>query len=485
VNRCFSPDSNVASITAEEKAFREAVNEEFETVEEATCDEHRLETVLVRVVTDDRSEASLWYKELLDDLYALASLVSSSQKNEQELIRVQQEDPDRVGEVVCDIHTPKTRWSYNSRRIIRIMRLMPYFSKMDKDNMNIDSREWTTALAKGSYAAEQLLLLLPIIYRIAMWITLLQSNKYPSISLVIYMIEDLIKIADGVGNSVDAKGDEKLEAIASKFLAELENEFSEDLNSDYLKLAQLGDPRVALRTASREEAERLLRLLKAFVLRPDAVQEDGVGDDLMEMEDVFSGEMVQAPRNFAAGSVDELFDAEYQSQCNYFISKFLPAIRKKVLGAGVEAQYEFWHGVPRAMDIDPLEFWGEHYQHIELISRGFRGILGHKIGNDSPERSFSKGGIVITPRRCSLEPTRAGKLITSAVRYAAKKKRAVKSLPRIPDLGIIREDPTAIGKLDDSADIYFSAWEFDQLQEINEDDLEAAQDGEVDEEGQN
>jgi hypothetical protein len=121
VNRCFSPDPEAAGITVAEKLDRVAVNREFETVEEATCYEHRLETVLVRVVTDDHNDTSQSYKELLDDLYAVASLVSSSQKNEQELVRVQQEDPVRIGEVVCDIHTPKTRWSYNSRRIIRIL----------------------------------------------------------------------------------------------------------------------------------------------------------------------------------------------------------------------------------------------------------------------------------------------------------------------------------------------------------------------------
>jgi hypothetical protein len=295
------------------------------------------------------------------------------------------------------------------------------------------------------------------------------------------MIEDLFKIADGVGNSVDAKGDAKLEAIASKFLAELQNEFSDDLNSDYLKLAQLGDPRVTLRTTSMAEAQRLLLLLKTFVRRPDIVRDDLADEEMMEIEDPFSGEIVQVAQRRGVNADDEQFNAEYQAQCNYFICRFIPAIRKKVMGAaGAEPQYEFWHGVSRTLDIDPLEFWGEHYHHIELISQGFRGVLGHQIGNDSPERSFSKGGIVITPRRCSLEPTRAGKLITSAVRYAGKQKRVVKTPPSIPDLGIIREDPTAVGKLDDSADVYFSAWEFDQMQEIIGDDLDA---GDVEEEG--
>jgi hypothetical protein len=113
---------------------------------------------------------------------------------------------------------------------------------------------------------------------------------------------------------------------------------------------------------------------------------------------------------------------------------------------------------------------------IEMISRGFRSILAQKAGNDPAERCFSKGGIVLTPRRSSTLPTRAGKQITSAVRYSAKNKPAGKA-PVIPEFGVIRRDPTAVKKdvseLDDLCDPFFTS--FSEALEVIIDDNDQVQ----------
>lgn len=130
--------------------------------------------------------------------------------------------------------------------------------------------------------------------------------------------------------------------------------------------------------------------------------------------------------------------------------------------------YEYWRGVDRCLDINPYVFYQAHYKSMPILERGIRTILGHKAGSDSPERVFSKGGIIVNPKRCSLLPTRADKLITSAVRFTCKSKK-VKRTPTIPDIGVIddgikgvRNPGTAaarvalIAEIDDCADDFFA-----------------------------
>jgi hAT family C-terminal dimerisation region len=98
------------------------------------------------------------------------------------------------------------------------------------------------------------------------------------------------------------------------------------------------------------------------------------------------------------------------------------------------------------LDIDPLEFYREHYTAIPVLERDIRTLLSHRAGSDSPQRVFSKGGIIISPRRTSLQPTRAEALIVSSVRYTAQFKK-IKNPPRIPRLGVIEREPAGPARL--------------------------------------
>ena len=65
--------------------------------------------------------------------------------NEQALREILENDETRVGRVVMDVTTPKTRWNYNSRRLKRVRRLWPYTSAMKPETTNTASQklEWT------------------------------------------------------------------------------------------------------------------------------------------------------------------------------------------------------------------------------------------------------------------------------------------------------------------------------------------------------
>ena len=63
---------------------------------------------------DSGNEASDIFKDLMENTFSFFNM-SASQKNEQELHRVQEEDVVRVGLVKGDIGVPKTRSNYNAR----------------------------------------------------------------------------------------------------------------------------------------------------------------------------------------------------------------------------------------------------------------------------------------------------------------------------------------------------------------------------------
>ena len=78
----------------------------------------------------------------------LFNLISASQKNEQELRREQENDPDRRGniKVDADIGVPSTRWNYNYLRIRRAMEIKRYAFEMTSQTSDTEAQhlEWLT-----------------------------------------------------------------------------------------------------------------------------------------------------------------------------------------------------------------------------------------------------------------------------------------------------------------------------------------------------
>ena len=90
------------------------------------------------------------------------------------------------------------------------------------------------------------------------WIIYFQTTAALNVSLILYLIGDLKSVADKLAERSDAENNVEAEAILSRFLAQIEEEFEADENDDYLRLAQLLDPRVSYRVKSLDEINRLL-----------------------------------------------------------------------------------------------------------------------------------------------------------------------------------------------------------------------------------
>ena len=82
---------------------------------------HRLVSTLEHVIVDKNSETSNLLQSLIFAVYSFYDLIKVSQK-------IQENDPNIKGRVVFDISTPKTRWNYNTRRLLRVRWLWHYAS---------------------------------------------------------------------------------------------------------------------------------------------------------------------------------------------------------------------------------------------------------------------------------------------------------------------------------------------------------------------
>ena len=109
-NFAFSPNPKASHINADERQERSRVCAKYKTLEEARCLCHRIIKFLEHCLNDKGNEASDLYEKVFTDIYAFFNLISSSQKNIQELKKVQSLDRDRTGNIIGDIRAPETRY---------------------------------------------------------------------------------------------------------------------------------------------------------------------------------------------------------------------------------------------------------------------------------------------------------------------------------------------------------------------------------------
>jgi hypothetical protein len=182
----------------------------------------------------------------------------------------------------------------------------------------------------------------------------------------------------------------------SRIQAELKADFDLDLKDDYLKLAQLFDPRVCTRTTgSIAEVGRLLQL--AY----DLISQD-IGVDRVEadVDDIFNDEPI----------------ANHASECAAF-KAHMRKVRVKLVeadGGGGLATYKYFGGVERQLDIDVLGFYRSVVQTIPNLAVVICKVLSNQLTTSTCERSFNISGNVLSIRRCNLDPVRAETLIKSA-----------------------------------------------------------------------
>lgn len=210
------------------------------------------------------------------------------------------------------------------------------------------------------------------------------------------------------------------------------DDFKDDLVDDYLKLAQLLDPRVCNRTRPYTPAEidRLLQLLLKYLPATD-----GEGD-VSDEEDAFDAPSANYTAEFSA------FKAHMKKTKVKIPS--IPNVQD------AEVTYKYYGGVDRREDIDIFKFYQDLLPQIPNIAIAIRTILAHQPCTIDNERIFNIAGHVISLRRCSLTPERAEQLILSAFRYRCRSRS--KKPPRLPSFATF-DSKDIIAEDDDEDDI--------------------------------
>jgi len=249
----------------------------------------------------------------------------------------------------------------------------------------------------------------------------------------LFAIDDLIAVCDDLANAADENGSEEAEIVLSRIQAELKADFEHDLRDDYLKLAQLFDPRVCTRTGSIAEVDRLLQLacdLITLDIDVDRVEAD--------VDDIFNDEPI----------------ANHASECAAF-KAHMRKVRVKLVeadGGGGLATYKYFGGVERQLDIDVLAFYRPILESIPNLAVVIRKVLSNQATTSTPERSFNISGNILNIRRCRLDPGRAEKLIISAFRQRCKL-RSGKKPPHIPSFRVLEDQDIEVEEEDDEDDV--------------------------------
>ena len=109
LNFAFSPDLTASGLDADERTARRAVCATYKGIEERRCFCHRAILVMEHSYDESDNVASVLLNGLIKKIYSFFDLINGSQKNEQELPRVQENDR-RKKNILLDITVPKARY---------------------------------------------------------------------------------------------------------------------------------------------------------------------------------------------------------------------------------------------------------------------------------------------------------------------------------------------------------------------------------------
>ena len=169
---------------------------------------------------------------------------------------------------------------------------------------------------------------------------------------------------------------------------------------------------------------------------------------------------------------DDIFNeqsiANHDSECAAF-KAHMRKVRVKIVdaeGGGGLANYKYFGGIERQLDIDVLGFYRPILESIPNLVVVIRKILANQATTSTAERSFNIAGNILNVRRCRLDQSRAEKLLVSAFRHRCKL-RFGKKPPRVPSFRVLEDEDVEEEEDEDSV----KQWHGQHFSMITENDL--------------
>lgn len=418
----------VSYISADCASSNQVAFDSIANVERIKCFGHRLNTLMENMDANDE------YKTVFDAMTYVLTKIKSSSKNQYELLRVQDEILAAQGSKdrrVLPKNSPRTRWGFDYLVLKRALCLMDYITKMDDDNMyykdDTVKYAFRTNLQIWVYNQSILDLLLELFQRVQFWIIQTQSCSTPTISLVIFALDDMRYLATNIRKQIihlintdkttNVLTMNKLDRIIVYFQEQMNIVFAGFRENPLLQCAKLLDTRVCNLTYNHNELgimnvekDRLfikkinygpLAYLKQLYIKiQDRVEPVintnnnlNVEENWMEVEGLADN---ATPINFESDWSNEV------NQYNHRLQQYLtPYIAK----------------IDDQLNLNPMHFWKENQKALPMMTKAALLLLAAPSQSAASERVFSTLTYVVNKSRCALKSLKAAALIRSAHRY--------------------------------------------------------------------
>ena len=359
--------------------------------------------------------------------------------------------------VMGPITGPTTRWTYGPKYLRRSLKLLPQLSAIiengslsmrgEQGDSNIEFKKWVEEFEKKENILQ---FFMALFTRLEFWITVTESSKYPTISMVLYAINDIEKLVQHLIHSVEllktdfmnrygnADVDEFLNKpvdILKQFQKDFTKVFVDDMKTnassagkndqffrgnEYLIIAKFLDIRFMW-----YDDNGTISISKPYVRYiKEITQNHFISRFGRNIICEFSH--VSTSNDLVSSAVDDddttppptfehVFSKEVSNYCKVVENLITESYVDPVDGNGKITRIYKERLV--IMNMDPLKFWKDHEKQFPHLFRIAVEVLPTPAQSAPSERVFSKLTKIVNPGRKSLGADLGGKLVQLSVRY--------------------------------------------------------------------
>ncbi len=425
--------------------------EELKTVARIRCFGHRLNTLGDTLNYHKKTEFSK-FTECVSQINAMLHSKHGQKHIREALFKYQLEHTQ--SRQMGPISGPATRWTYGPKYLRRSLKLLPHLIKVAESlgdgvlTRAVINTQFKRCVLEFEQKASILQYFMVLFTRIEFWITVTESSKYPTISMVIYAINDLEHLIQYLIQSMKDSKESVMNLFSNfevnnyldtpiKILETFKTEFSnvfvndrrvgstsEGLNnkffrgSDYLIIAKFLDIRFMW---FNDEGKIGMNIDSMATKTKDHFIERfgarSIGNQVISaIDDSVPSAMTG---NIGASRImtfDEMF---YEEVRNYgiFTEK---VITKEITTGNDGSKARVYKENSEIMNMDPLKFWRDYKDKFPHLFRVAVEVLATPAQSAPSERVFSKMTKIVSPGRKSLGGKLGAKLIQLSVRYNSK-----------------------------------------------------------------
>jgi hypothetical protein len=337
------------------------------------------------------------------------------------------------------------------------MKISASIYEMELNNMyfkdNAKRREYTDALNNvKTNSMPYLFYIVPLFDRMFYWTEKTEYGKVVTISLVLYMLDDMRAYLRMMNDLIDADDDlvdnqkDKLRSIVHMVQVEMDNYFKKNIagitekfeDNILYKTAEGLDPRFALRRLD------LYKVLLEFydnritsMVLPIVDQ-----DELIPTVGAFG-----VPHR-AEKSAQEKQKEAYEDELRNYIAVLIKEQKYDSITKEFNIDLHKYR-----CDTDPLLWWKEHQQKFPLLFKVAKKILEIPAQSAASERFFSGLGRLICKARSSIHRELAGEMVTSYMRENRKNYKS-ETHKGFPPFGKMWEDRISLNHEDENVNDY-------------------------------